>query len=401
GAPRTALKLLDTGNAVLINVTSGSILWQSFDTPTDTFLPGMIKGTNIKLTSWKSVTDPGSGRFKFQTEPGTTPYSILKGSSTYHWKSGKMSTNSFDDNQISSNVFNLLSNTTTQKVQNISGNGTISFENYTVVDPNSRLVMGHSGKLQYFYWLEEKRQWDLEWEEPKDDCSVYKVCGPFGMCKETNNSSLCSCLPGFEPVSPDDPTDGCKRTSEICDKTTNDTFINITMISMDDTTLPFVEADNESACIKKCLQSCDCLAYSYSSQDEGRIRGPSRENTHRCWLWNTQPSNLKCEGTHNISFRVSESSSRKISGISAKPKTERKSWYRKLILAKCIIGSALGLSLFCGISYITYKRLVNYRNQNQNNVEFLSGNTRTRINELLHLDHSNEDDMEGPDVPYF
>ncbi|MFS7979052.1 putative non-specific serine/threonine protein kinase [Helianthus anomalus] len=41
GAPVTVLKLLDTGNAVLMNVASGSPLWQSFENPTDTFLPGM------------------------------------------------------------------------------------------------------------------------------------------------------------------------------------------------------------------------------------------------------------------------------------------------------------------------------------------------------------------------
>ncbi|KAI7738317.1 hypothetical protein M8C21_012980 [Ambrosia artemisiifolia] len=336
-----------------------------------------------------------------QQEVDAARYSILIGSATYHWKSGKMSTNNFDDNQISSNVLNLLSNTTIRRVKN-RFNGTISYETVPAYDLNSRFVMSYSGKVQYVTLLEDINQWVLEWEEPKDACSVHKVCGPFGMCKENNNnSSLCSCLPGFEPVSPDDHTDGCKRTSEICDKTTTDTFINITMISMDDTTLPFVKVDNESACIKACLQSCDCLAYSYSSRNEGGIRGPSRVNTSGCWFWDTEPNNLNAEGTHNISFRVSQSSNEpSINTPSGKPQTEGKSSSQKRVLAISIVGSFVVLSLFCGIGYITYQRLVN-RNNNQNNTESRSRNKRLHINELLNPGDSKEDDREGLDVPYF
>ncbi|CAH1429295.1 unnamed protein product [Lactuca virosa] len=114
GASSTALKLLDNGNAVLINVVTGSILWQSFRTPTDTFLPGMKMVDNLKLTSWKSPEDPGSGSFEFQQDPGTNRYFILEESTTLRWKSGNMSTKSFDKNQIFSQAFLLLSNTTTQ-----------------------------------------------------------------------------------------------------------------------------------------------------------------------------------------------------------------------------------------------------------------------------------------------
>ncbi|KAM0009259.1 putative protein kinase RLK-Pelle-DLSV family [Helianthus debilis subsp. tardiflorus] len=397
GAPLTALKLMDTGNAVLLNVASGSILWQSFDTPTDTFLPGMIMSTDITLTSWKSVTDPGSGSFEFQPDPSAARYSILNGSTTYLWKGGKMSTDSFDGNQIFSKALSLLSNTTTQKRNIILPNRTRSSETYTVIDPNSRLVMGHSGKLQYLTWSGSNSQWVLEWEEPKDACSLYKVCGPFGMCKENNDSSLCSCLPGFEPISPDDHTQGCRRTSNICDKSTNDTFINITMISMDDTTLPIYHSKNESECIEECLKDCNCLAYSYSSQKEGGIQDPSREK-FGCWFWDTEPYNLRGKGTHTISFRVSESSKEtSINTPLENPKAESKSSSPKRVLAISIASSALVLSLFCGIGYITYKRLVIGRNNNRNNRESQSHN----INELLHLDHSKEDDREGLDVPYF
>lgn len=83
GTAITALKLTDTGNAVLIDLVSGMILWQSFENPTDTFLPGMFMGKNMKLTSWKSVKDPGSGRFKFQQDQEKNQFFVLNGSASY------------------------------------------------------------------------------------------------------------------------------------------------------------------------------------------------------------------------------------------------------------------------------------------------------------------------------
>lgn len=60
-------QLLESGNLVLIrkkDMYGPSYLWQSFDFPTDTQLPGMKMGWNLSsrlnryLSSWKSESDP-------------------------------------------------------------------------------------------------------------------------------------------------------------------------------------------------------------------------------------------------------------------------------------------------------------------------------------------------------
>ncbi|KAK9085003.1 hypothetical protein Sjap_025414 [Stephania japonica] len=60
-------KILDSGNLVLCDGESkGAFLWQSFDLPTDTRLPEMKIGLNLKsatnwsLTSWKSRDYPST-----------------------------------------------------------------------------------------------------------------------------------------------------------------------------------------------------------------------------------------------------------------------------------------------------------------------------------------------------
>ncbi|CAI9299354.1 unnamed protein product [Lactuca saligna] len=333
GASSTALKLLDNGNAVLINVVTGSILWQSFRTPTDTFLPGMKMVDNLKLTSWKSPEDPGSGSFEFQQDPGTNRYFILEVPTTFRWKSGNMSTKSFDENQILSQAFQLLSNTTT--------------DTRTIIKSGDRSLL----------------------KSPKITVACINA--------------------------------GCKRMSEICLPGTNDTFLTKTMISMDDTTVPFHESDNESECMKMCLEKCQCLAYSYISQNElrGLVDKSRNVESSGCWFWNSPPDNLRENGAHNISFRVSKLSKAPIISQppESEPKPTEKLSFVKRVLAIVITVSTLLLLSLCGISYILYKRLMNRRENNESQ----SNDMRRRMKELLDPDHSKEDDREGIDVPYF
>ncbi|KAJ1285730.1 hypothetical protein BS78_03G299300 [Paspalum vaginatum] len=67
GVQNVEAAILDNGNFVLRSITNKSmIIWQSFDSPTDTWLPGMniTVGTKL-LTSWKSHYDPAVGDLHF------------------------------------------------------------------------------------------------------------------------------------------------------------------------------------------------------------------------------------------------------------------------------------------------------------------------------------------------
>ncbi|XP_022717700.1 G-type lectin S-receptor-like serine/threonine-protein kinase At2g19130 [Durio zibethinus] len=65
----TFATLLDSGNLVLQLRSSLEVLWQSFDYPTDTLLPGMNLGydevyeNTWSLVSWRSLEDPAPGSF--------------------------------------------------------------------------------------------------------------------------------------------------------------------------------------------------------------------------------------------------------------------------------------------------------------------------------------------------
>ncbi|CAN6875778.1 unnamed protein product [Brassica oleracea] len=85
--------LLDDGNLVLRD-ESGSVLWQSFDHPCDTWLPGArirydkrTKKSTQRLTSWKSSEDPSPGLFSLELDESTA-YKVLWNGSAQYWSSG-------------------------------------------------------------------------------------------------------------------------------------------------------------------------------------------------------------------------------------------------------------------------------------------------------------------------
>lgn len=59
--------ILNTGNLVLYN-TRKEVVWQSFDTPTDTLLPGQNfnASTHMSLHSWKDSTDWTKGWYSLR-----------------------------------------------------------------------------------------------------------------------------------------------------------------------------------------------------------------------------------------------------------------------------------------------------------------------------------------------
>jgi|UniRef100_A0A2N9GMZ8 hypothetical protein len=80
------LQLLDTGNLVLTDEKNGNskdYLWQSFDYPADTMLPGMKfgwdlkRGLNRRLIAWKNWDDPSSGDLIFEMTLHNYPEAYL------------------------------------------------------------------------------------------------------------------------------------------------------------------------------------------------------------------------------------------------------------------------------------------------------------------------------------
>ncbi|XP_028796026.1 G-type lectin S-receptor-like serine/threonine-protein kinase At2g19130 [Neltuma alba] len=266
--------LLDSGNLVLRDKPESSEnLWQSFDNPTNTFLPGGKIKLNKKtkqpqhLTSWKNIEDPAMGLFSLELDPkGTNSYLILRNKSEEYWTSGPWNGQIFS--LVPEMRLNFLYNFTFVSNENESY-FTYFMYNSSII---SHLVMDVSGQIQQLSWLESTKQWNLFWSQPRRQCEVYAFCGSFGRCNE-NSLPFCSCLTGFEPKSQtdwdlQDHSGGCVRKTKLqCENPTSPNREKDRFLEMPNLALPkhaqSIGVGNAGECESTCFNNCSCVAYAY------------------------------------------------------------------------------------------------------------------------------------------
>lgn len=265
-APSPVLQLLDSGNLVLVEKSTAeeNYIWQSFDYPGATRVPGMKiienpdAGIEKYLTSWRSADDPSPGDFTYRIEnQGLSQVVVLK-VKTKRYRSGAWNGNYFTGiTQFPDPAW---------KAETAFYNGML----ISIADPynksfNTRLTMNYSGFIQRYIMNEERDSWSLIFEVPSNPCDYYGRCGYNGICS-MYKSPECECLRGFMPKSQKewavyDWGSGCTRPAPSnCEK--EDEFLKVEGIKLPDP-LDFVvnTSMSISECRDKCLKNCNCTAY--------------------------------------------------------------------------------------------------------------------------------------------
>ncbi|KAF7038127.1 hypothetical protein CFC21_048345 [Triticum aestivum] len=281
---KAAAQLLDDGNFVLSSDGSGSsqsVAWQSFDYPTDTMLPGMKLGVDLRngiarnITSCRSPTDPSPGAYTFKLVMGGLPEFFLFRGPERIYASGPW------NGVVLTGVQNLNAEGYTFMVVS---NADETYYAYYVSDPSalSRLILdGATGQLQSYVW--GNGAWSSYWYHPSDPCDSYYKCGAFGfgVC-EVGQPPKCSCLPGFRPRSPEQWeqrgwSGGCTRSANLsCGA--GDGFWPVNRMKLPEATEATVRPDMTLAeCRQLCLGNCSCRAYAAANISGGV--------SHGCVIW--------------------------------------------------------------------------------------------------------------------
>ncbi|XP_057830267.1 G-type lectin S-receptor-like serine/threonine-protein kinase At2g19130 [Cryptomeria japonica] len=256
--------ILDSGNFVLLSVDNKSeIVWQSFDHPVDTVLPGMRFGGQQKLVSWKSSLDPAPGLFSYQVDPSGAKQLLLTwNNSVRYWTCGTWD----------GNVFSQIPEMTNKDSYNITveNNKSGLYVTYTLKNILSRYVLAKSGEIQQYALLNDSR-WNLFWSQPRDQCAVYGLCGAYGNCNP-NDIQFCSCVEGFTPTdiqawdSRESWSSGCVRQSPLnCDtkNSSTDGFLEPSVTSPDVDSASSYPATTKNHCQKACLLNCSYTAFTF------------------------------------------------------------------------------------------------------------------------------------------
>ncbi|KAL9345960.1 hypothetical protein Peur_060813 [Populus x canadensis] len=269
-------QLLDSGNLVIReanDTNEDDYLWDSFDYPGNTFLPGLKFGRNLitgldrYLVSWKSTNDPSLGDSTTMLDPGGYPQIFIRVGENIVFRSGPWNGLKF------SGMPNLKPNPiyTYEFVYNEKE----IYYRYDLTDSSvvTRMLLTNDGILQRFTWTSSTRTWNLYLTAQMDNCDRYAVCGAYGICN-IDNSPACACLDGFQPKSRQDWdsgdwSGGCVRKNEsIC--RAGEGFQKVTSVKLPDTrTSSFNVTMDLEECRRVCLMNCSCTAYSTLNITDG------------------------------------------------------------------------------------------------------------------------------------
>ncbi|WZZ29024.1 hypothetical protein YC2023_012425 [Brassica napus] len=300
----TTLKLLDSGNLQLQEMASdGSvkqILWQSFDYPTDTLLPGMKIGFSAKtgkrwmLRSWLGADSPASGSFVFGMDANITNRLTILWRGKMYWGSGLWFKGQFSLEKLNQNGF-FFSFVSTENEEyfmysaNIERHDGTAFP-YFMYSANER----HDGTTFPRLVINEKGTLQFNWINGRKD---HVRCSPFVFGEDLEvgcyrkHSSVCLRASYVFPEPVSEFWD-CMRSSSnynFKEMTSGKTFCSsfgytfrdaVSSVSGNGFVLNETGGKLSSYdCCVKCLQNCSCVAYASTRMD-----GTG------CQIWNTDPT---------------------------------------------------------------------------------------------------------------
>ncbi|KAK1419628.1 hypothetical protein QVD17_28853 [Tagetes erecta] len=301
--PVVVLQLLDSGNLVVWDQSrrKQSVIWQSFDYPGNTWLPGMKIGKNLVTgrewftTSWKSTDDPSPGLYLHTLNVNGYPQIFGKQGPRLLWRIGLWNGLTFQGlPKKTPNPYSSL--------QFVYNKEEICYKYNLKTSVQRILVMPDDTTIQLL-WIDQIKDWAAHSLASKDRCR-YGLCGPYGSCNN-NRYPPCKCLIGFRPRVPAEwdrvnGSSGCERNKSL-DCGSGDGFKRISGVIFPDTQRSWY---NQSMTLKECEMACrrNCNCTAYANSD-------IRNGGSGCLLWFNELIDItECDETQDlyIKFAASE-----------------------------------------------------------------------------------------------
>ncbi|KAK4608243.1 hypothetical protein RGQ29_001873 [Quercus rubra] len=343
--------MLDTGNFVLASQNS-SLLWQSFNYPTDTMLPSQTLRLGSKLVARYSEMNYSNGRFQFQLQ--------MNGGLVLQFRASPMDYSFTDywprpEEPVGSGfqvIFN-QSGSITFTARNGSIVKTISSIPSSTQDFYQRAIMEYDGVLRHYVYPKSSlmsRSGSMTWSPlstfiPSNICKfVAKLTSGSGPCGYNSYCMLgddqrpkCHCPDGYTFIDPEDVMKGCKQNflSQSCDEALPESDL-FYFKSIPHTDWPswsdyeYLDSQNEDLCRTACLGDCLCAVVIYK--------------TGQCWKKKIPLSNGRMdndfEGKALIKIRK-DNSTLKPSGADLKKKDQS----TVILIVSVLLSSSVFLNL--------------------------------------------------------
>ncbi|XBI59761.1 G-type lectin S-receptor-like serine/threonine-protein kinase At1g11330 [Aegilops tauschii subsp. strangulata] len=278
-----AVALLLEGGNFAIQLQNFTQIWQSYDHPTDTILPGFKLWANykthtaVRIVAWKGSQDPSTGKFLLSRDPSTGLQILTWRGTSKYWRSGLW--NGAEASDKNGYMWS----------QNVDDGETI-YSTYNTGNSSSRRShwkLDYTGDLMLRIW--SGQSWVVLFKRPDDGCRQYGSCGPFGYCDMPTRE--CRCLDGFEPADGFSAnfSRGCVRKEALTCRGYH--FSALPGMKVPDEFV-YVRSRSFEECTAECERNCSCTAYAYANLSSiVATGGPSR-----CLVWTGELVDLEKTG---------------------------------------------------------------------------------------------------------
>ncbi|KAK1439558.1 hypothetical protein QVD17_05378 [Tagetes erecta] len=372
-------KLHDNGNLVVTDQDE-KVVWQSFDYPTDTLLPGMklgrdyLRGKEWYLTPWKSSQDPAPSGLTWGADRLGYPENKLRQGDSIIFRGGPWANQRFPGVSV-------FSRSLTFRYDVIINESEVSFA-YNLEDNSilSRVTLNSTAQLESWAWVEGGTEWRPVVSFPRGACDKYNICNAYGTCSINMIQQSCTCLDArrFVPKNQKawdtaDWSGGCIRRTALKCKNGTEGFIKYSNVKLPDAENTWFNMSMTlEECRSKCLTNCSCMAY--ANPDKSRSV---------CLLWFSDLFDIQIlpedSGGPDIFVRMASSE------LDSQSENQG-GGNSKIILLVIILPGVLFIGLIIG-TWLCYAR------RKKNHAKLTGG---AEAGEIMNASKSQEEDMELP-----
>ncbi|XP_007018597.2 PREDICTED: putative receptor protein kinase ZmPK1 [Theobroma cacao] len=262
------LQVNDYGNLLLSN-SQGTILWQSFDSPTDTLLPLQSLTRYTALVSKRRKANYSSGFFKLFFDDDNVLRLLFDGpdiSSVYwpgswlvSWEAGRSTYNSSRNAMIDS-------------LGNFSSSDDLIFRSadYGASWIQRRLTIDVDGNLRLYSREERDETWVVSWQAISQPCTIHGLCGENSLCGYAPSTGRkCSCPEGYKVKNQTDWSYGCKPEFDVSVNASEFSFIHLRNAEFYGYDISSFNNKTLKECEAICLQTVNCKGFQYKFNGNG------------------------------------------------------------------------------------------------------------------------------------
>ncbi|XP_077213631.1 G-type lectin S-receptor-like serine/threonine-protein kinase LECRK4 [Tasmannia lanceolata] len=269
GTSADSASMQDDGNFVVMD-SGFTVVWQSFEHPTDTILPGQTLIANDKLISnFNGTANYSAGRFMLLMQhDGNLLLNSQYADRAYWFSSSYPKENSTLVFNQSTMLLYVLNGTRIDRSLTDGEKLPIPLGDYYY-----RATIDDGGNFQQYSYRKGNASgagnWSMVWRPFDDPCTTYGLCRQYGYCVlDQNQKASCHCLQGFSQVEPNDPFKGCYPdfVPKSCQEYTS--RMNFEVVRINEADFPndgfadlerLTGADADS-CEKAVMEDCFCMA---------------------------------------------------------------------------------------------------------------------------------------------